>query len=96
MKTYYTLLILLLSFSSLNAQDAAEKNEIESTVIAFENNEVASLIVDQVVAPVTINAALTSEATLVRTSDIRAYLNQVRNIENIDLLFPKINKTVKV
>lgn len=96
MKTFCTLLIVLLSFSSLNAQDATVVNNIESAEMASENNEVTSLIVDQEIVDTPINGELTSEAALVRASDIRIYLNQVRNVENMDLLFPKINKTVKV
>ncbi|WP_100616111.1 hypothetical protein [Confluentibacter citreus] len=96
MKTNYILLILLLSFSFASAQDNLEAKKIESTVIVSQNNDEVSLNVNDSETVSTIKDDVTTEATLVRTdSDIKVYLNRIRNVENIDLLFPKINKTVK-
>ncbi|PKQ44301.1 hypothetical protein [Confluentibacter flavum] len=97
MKTNYILLILLLSFSFASAQDNVEAKKIESTVMVSQNNEEVSLNANDSETVSTIKEDVTTEATLVRSnSDIRIYLNRLRNVENIDLLFPKINKTVKV
>ncbi len=97
MKTnYYILLILLLSFSFANAQSSVEGKKIETIVIVSQNNEDASLTINDSETVSTVKEGETTEATLARTeSDIRIYLNRLRSVENIDLLFPKINKTVK-
>lgn len=99
MKTnIYILLILLLSFSFGVAQSNTETNKMKS-------NNVISVPVngeDVIVAIETVkeNDTLLIDAkelkeSMARTSDIRLYLNRVRNVENIKLLFPKINKAVK-
>lgn len=96
MKTNYILLILLLSFSFASAQDNVEAKKIESTVMVSQNNEDVTLNVTTTETVSTIKEDVTTEATIARNSDIKIYLNHLRNVENIDLLFPKINKTVKV
>jgi len=95
MKTYCTLLIVLLSFSFVNAQDNIEVKTIESNVVVSQNNEAVSLSVNDSETVLTNKENDTNEIIVARNSDIRNYLNLVRNVENIDLLFPKINKTVK-
>lgn len=89
MKTQYILFILLLSFNLVSAQDTTEVIKSESGVMVLPTSEDALPSVN------TIEEAGTKEATLARISDIRTYLNMVRNVENIDLLFPKLNKEVK-
>lgn len=94
----YILIILLLSFSFGVAQSKTETNKMIS-------NEVISVPVngdDVTVAIETVkeNDTLLIDAkelkeSIARTSDIRLYLNRVRNVENIKLLFPKMNKPVK-
>ncbi|TXG39209.1 hypothetical protein [Seonamhaeicola maritimus] len=101
MKTrFYILFILLLSFSIGNAQDTSKAIEIETneTISVSEDN-------NMVVVNDTLNIAkdevlLISEedlrATIARTaSDIRTFFNRERNVDNIKLLFPKINKAKK-
>ncbi|WP_299552973.1 hypothetical protein [Seonamhaeicola sp.] len=102
MKTrFYILFVLLLSFSFANAQstDKTVTVETDKTISVSEDNS------DKVVANDTLNTSkeevlLISEEELresiARTaSDIRTYFNRVRNVENITLLFPKINKAKK-
>lgn len=85
MKPYYILLILLFSVTFASAQDSCETKKSESqTVVVNEGVDV------------NINNDVINEDVLVRASDIKIYLNFVRNVENIDLLFPKTNKIVKV
>lgn len=104
MKTnYYILLILLLSFSFVKAQDKVQDVEIESNTVVsvFESNdEVATNDTLKVVTEKEdelINASELKESLARSSSDIRIYLNRVRvkKVDNIKLVFPKINKAVK-
>lgn len=84
--TYYILLILLLTFSFGNAQSEVVNTEVELTNVVSVETKKESKLID------------TSElkATISRTnSDIRIYLNRERKVDNIKLLFPKINKAAK-
>lgn len=99
MKSYYILLILLLSFSYSNAQSNA------STIEATTPEVIVSKITDDHKLVATANNISNEsllidvnkvEQTIARISDIRIYLNRKRNISNIGVLFPKINKIVKV
>ena len=99
-KRIYILLVLVLSFAFSNAQSTAVEVTVETTktVSVSEDN-------DTVVANDTLNTAkeevlLISEeelrATIARTaSDIRTYFNKERNVDNIKLIFPKMNKAKK-
>ena len=99
-KRIYILLVLVLSFAFSNAQSTAAEVTVETTktVSVSEDN-------DTVVANDTLNTAkeevlLISEeelrATIARTaSDIRTFFNKERNVDNIKLLFPKMNKAKK-
>ena len=90
MKTnFYIFLILLLSFSVANAQESSTEiinnvhvSEITKEVSTIQNNETT---VNQ-------NKEVTSNEVIARDSDIRIYLNQIRNVQNINLLFPEFNK----
>lgn len=96
MKTIYILVIFLVSFSYSNAQDNSGAKKIESNVIVSENIEDISLTANSSDSELTVKEVKTTESSLVRTnSDIRIYLNRVRNVENIDLLFPKLNIRLK-
>lgn len=99
MKTNFYILILLLSFSYGDAQSKTEviENEVNKVVVASVDVDVT---IDNSVETVKENDTLLIDAnelkeSVARTSDIRHYLNHVRNVENIKLLFPKINKAVK-
>ena len=95
MKTIYILLILLLSFSFANAQDNVEAIKMDANVLFSGNNEDVTLNVNNSKTAPTVKEDITTEATIARNSDIKIYLNHLRNVENIELLFPKLNKTVK-
>ncbi len=101
MKTnYYILFILLLSFSFANAQSDARNTEKESnTVVSVsKNNKVVVFSLDIKSINETekeellIDSAKLKETIARGNSDIRLYLNRLRNADNIKLLFPKINK----
>ncbi|MDO5969976.1 hypothetical protein Q4Q35_09150 [Flavivirga aquimarina] len=102
MKTnFYILLILLLSFSYGDAQSKTEviENEANKVVLNSVNDDV-TVATDNLVETVKESDTLLIgadelRASIARTSDIRNYLNHVRNVENIKLLFPKINKRIK-
>ena len=89
MKTnFYILLILLLSFSVANAQESSTEvkvitvNEITEEVSTTENNETT----------INENEDSNTVEVIARNSDIKIYLNQIRKVQNINLLFPKFNK----
>lgn len=90
MKTnFYIFLILLLSFSVANAQESSTAviNNVNVSVITkavstTQNNETTVNEIKKV----------NSNEVIARDSDIRIYLNQIRNVQNINLLFPKFNK----
>lgn len=100
-KRIYILLVLVLSFTFANAQSTAKEVTVETTktVSVSEDNDTV------VVANDTLNTEkeevlLISEeelrASIAGTaSDIRTYFNRERNVDNIKLLFPKINKAKK-
>ncbi len=102
-KNIYILLILLLSFSFGVAQSNTEKNTIEANkVISVSvNDEDEKVAINNTIEIIKENDTLLIDPaelkeSIARTSDIRLYLNRVRNVENITVLFPKINKPVKV
>lgn len=98
MKTnFYILLILLLSFSVANAQESSTEvtvitvneinvnnpvSEITKKVSTTENNETT----------INENEETNNVEVIARYSDIKIYLNQIRKVQNINLLFPKFNK----
>ena len=90
MKTnYYLVLVLLLSFSLASAQDNAVEKTPESSVVVSEIPQ--ETLIDSV--EVEASETNATENDLARTnSDIKIYLNRLRNEGTINLLFPKINK----
>ncbi|MBU3822404.1 hypothetical protein KO566_10055 [Flavobacteriaceae bacterium XHP0103] len=90
MKTnYYILLALLLSFSFASAQSNVEEKTVEPTVMISETVQETSVNAVEVIE----NENTEVKEDLARTnSDIKIYLNRLRNEGNINLLFPKINK----
>lgn len=101
MKTnLYILLIFLLAFSFGNAQATETvKVEINNTVSVSEDNKQVTVENATTTAndneAILINASDLKESIARSTSDIRSYFNRVRNVDNLNLLFPKINKAVK-
>lgn len=82
MKTnFYILLILLLSFSAIGAQNEVKADNVETKVTVSEAKE-ATVIIDTVKI----------KETIAKSSDIRIFLNRERKVDNIKLVFPKINK----
>ncbi|WP_166965485.1 hypothetical protein [Yeosuana marina] len=99
MKTnIYILLILLLSFSIANAQEktAAVKvvtvNELNVNTLVLKAAPIVSAIQNSASANVNEDIKSTTKVIARSASDIRIFLNRERNLENIDLLFPKIYK----
>jgi hypothetical protein len=89
MKTnFYLLLILLLSFSVANAQSTTPSNKVEVKIAVSETENVNN-------SDVEIIETLELKEIIARTSDIRSFLNRERKVENIKLVFPKINKARK-
>ena len=89
MKTnFYLLLILLLSFSVANAQSTTTSNKAEVKITVSETENVNNNDVE-------IIETLELKEIIARTSDIRSFLNRERKVENIKLVFPKINKARK-
>ncbi|NCO64247.1 MAG: hypothetical protein GW839_01845 [Flavobacteriales bacterium] len=90
MKTIYILLILLLSFSVANAQEKTTESKVVSVNELHVNpiSEMNVLISSELIISKALNT--TNEVIARSSSDIRIYLNRVRNVQNINLLFPKI------
>lgn len=83
------LLILLLSFSFGNAQSNVEVKGANSTEVVKKK----SSIVEQ--ATIILETSIIKQGIARSSSDIRIFLNRKRKVENIKLLFPKINKVRK-
>ncbi|WP_339917563.1 hypothetical protein [Yeosuana marina] len=99
MKTnIYILLILLLSFSVANAQEnttavkAVTVNELNVNTFVLKTAPIVSTIQNSASVDVNENTKSTTQVIARSASDIRIFLNRERNLENIDLLFPKIYK----
>ncbi|GAA3574572.1 hypothetical protein [Snuella lapsa] len=99
---YFILTVLLFSFSFVNAQtntvvDADSdklvvvSKEVKEKVQVSDSSDVSEKIEDSLI--IDINAA--KEEIAKSTSDIRTYFNRLRNVDNIKLIFPKINKARK-
>lgn len=99
---FYILLILLLTFSLGNAQSENSSTETSNMVSVSEMNDEVLTIVDKISVEnkkenLLIDAADLKEAIARTNSDIRIYLNRVKEkkVDNIKLLFPQINKVSK-
>ena len=102
MKTnFYIFLILIFSLSFANAQETTSIVVEELTII--ENNvensdsEISNKVLNSQNTETTINVNKeesneTNEVIVKSSSDIRIYLNKVRNVQNINLMFPKVYK----
>lgn len=104
MKTnFYILLVLLLSFSFGNAQSTSKVVEIEiNNTISVSVEDDKTIITPSVEVntvkendSLLINADVLKETIARGTSDIRNYINRFKNSDNIEFIFPKINKAVK-
>jgi len=97
----YILLIFLLAFSFGNAQSITEVVKVETNSIISVSENDKQVIVENTVNTVNENDVILIDASEVKesiarsNSDIKLYFNRLRNIDNLNLLFPKINKEVK-
>lgn len=98
---FYIFLILLVSFSAANAQEktsdlnvnleTVKEYKIDNTVSEI-NKEVSNTKDIQTTVEENKDSNETNKVIVRSSSDIRIYLNRVRNVDNINLLFPKIYK----
>lgn len=99
MKTnFYILLIFLLAFTFGNAQSTTEAVKVETNNSVSVSNDDRQVTVENTVnenEAVLINASEVKESIARSNSDIKLYFNRLRNVDNLNLLFPKINKAVK-
>lgn len=102
MKTnFYILLILLLTVSFGNAQNASPVVEIETnkTISVSNEDEIATVIAEVNTIKendsLLIDAAKVNKAIARSSSDIRVYLNRKRKVSNINLVFQGINKATR-
>jgi hypothetical protein len=104
MKTnFYILLILLLSFSFVNAQSTTKAIKVETNNIVIVSQEEKQVVttVENTTDTVNENEVILIDASQVKesiarsNSDIRLYFNRLRNVDNLNILFPKANKAVK-
>lgn len=92
MKTnFYILIIFLLAFSFGNAQSTTETVKVEITNTVSEDTKEAT-VENEVML---IDASEVKESIARSNSDIKLYFNRLRNVDNLNLMFPKINKAVK-
>lgn len=96
---FYIVLTFLLAFSFGNAQSTTEivKTQTNTTVSVSQNDKQITLektIINENEI-ILIDASEIKETIAHSSSDIRLYFNRLRNIDNLNLLFPKINKAVK-
>ncbi|GAA4306334.1 hypothetical protein [Aestuariibaculum suncheonense] len=101
MKTnIYILIVFLFSVSFAGAQNTVEvtSNETNSTVLV-SNDDNAVVASEENTSKnkevLFIKATEVKEVIAKTTSDIRKYFNKTRNVDNLSLLFPKINKAEK-
>ncbi len=103
MKTnYYILFILLLSFSFANAQSTETViTEVSTTSVSVSKEDNKIIVLDSVSTKgidsndLILDANKVKESIAKSSSDIRIYLNRLRNVDNIKLVFPKMNKDEK-
>lgn len=92
---FYIFLVLVLGFSFANAQstDKTSVETVKTVVISKETKEVVNKTTST--ENVLISEEALKEIIAATASDIRTYFNRERNVDNIKLLFPKLNKAIK-
>ncbi|OEJ98832.1 hypothetical protein A8C32_06495 [Flavivirga aquatica] len=98
---HYIILILLFSSSLGNAQSEDVFLEVEISKIIYNDfKKMFDKFNYEINKVKDTDSLLTKEDKvediITRSSDIRLYLNRIRNVSNLDIIFPKINKRVKV
>jgi len=82
----------------VNAQSNVESKKVESTVMISDNNDNVTSSLENDTTVNTVKEEGKTETIIIEgavarsSSDIKIYLNRLRNVENIGLLFPEINK----
>ncbi|TWO32687.1 hypothetical protein E1J38_007415 [Seonamhaeicola sediminis] len=97
-KRVYILLVFVLSFAFANAQSTATEVNVETTKtvsVSEDNVEVVNETLKTKQDVLIISEEDLRESIARTSSDIRTYFNRERNVENIKLLFPTINKAKK-
>ena len=90
MKTnFYILTIFLLMFSFTNAQSSTVET-LKGDVNATVSVDIKEVTVEN--EAVLIEASQTKDGITRINSDIKLYLNRFRNLDNLNILFPKINE----
>ncbi|MFB9057912.1 hypothetical protein ACFFU9_14290 [Mariniflexile ostreae] len=98
MAKYYILLVLLISFSLASAENQKITVEVPSrikTVRAIGANvatEIHSTWIKETVCEDVPIDSIKKKSIVKSTSDIRLYLNRLRNVDHISLMFPQKNK----
>lgn len=93
MKTnFYIFLFFLLTFSYANAQEKSTSIKVVSVNELHVNNTVSLTTQDSIEFNAKENTDSNNKIIARAASDIRILLNKDRNLENINLLFPKIYK----
>ncbi|MBD0832045.1 hypothetical protein [Aestuariibaculum sediminum] len=100
MKTnIYILIVFLFSVSIASAQNTSKVNNEDTIVKVSEvSREVVTSnkkVTNNSNMVELIDSSEVKEAIAQSTSDIRKYYNKIRNVDNLSLLFPKINKVIK-
>ena len=99
MKINFYILLILLSFSTAEAQSTSEvvKVETNDTVSVSNNDNNVIVNVEKSNVEVNENEVLLIDASQFKKSIARSriFLNRERKVENIKLVFPKMNKAVK-
>jgi hypothetical protein len=94
--TFYIVLTFMLAFSFGNAQSSTEPvNAHANTTVTVSESHKQQTVETTTNAVILIDASEVKETIARSTSDIKLYFNRLRNVDNLDLLFPKINKAVK-
>lgn len=101
MKTnIYILIVFLLSVSFAGAQNTNETTNVKLSVTSVVSQDDTSVEKTSVTNAnenevLFIEASEVKESIAKSTSDIRKYFNKTRNVDNLSLLFPKMNKAEK-
>ncbi len=99
---FYILFILLFSFSFVQAQSTLElvKVETNDTVFVSNNDKQVIVTVEKSTQENNENEVLLIDGSKLKksiarsSSDIRIFFNRERKVDNINLVFPKINKAI--
>ena len=101
MKTnFYILIIFFLAFLFSNAQSITETVKVAITNTVCGSNDDKQITVETTTTTnenevMLINASEVKGSIACSNSDIELYFYRLRNVDNLNLMVPKINKAVK-